>query len=132
MLALLCGGLTLQADDSADVHHVIGDLAEALSGDEPTQAMSYFSKKCPAYDKLRGYFEALTSAFYVENRVEFPDEQVSATTATITVQWDLALTTQQTGFTKNRKAEITIKLAHEGKHWRIVDFSPTDLFDPQA
>jgi hypothetical protein len=128
--ALLC--LIARADDSADVHRVIGDLANAISAGEVSQAMSGFSKKCADYGKLNDYFDALAGAYFVENTVAFTDEEISATEASVSLHWDLALTTKQSGFTKNRSADVTVKLAREGKHWRIMELTPLSLFDPSA
>jgi len=128
LLALIC--TIAHADDSADIHRVIGDMANAISAGEVSQAMSGFSKKYANYDKLSDDFDALTSAYFVENTVAFTDEEVSATEASVSVHWDLALTTKQSGFTKNRSADVTVKLVREGKHWRIMELSPIALFDP--
>ncbi len=133
LLALfLCCGAGARADDSSDVHSVIGDVANALSAGEVTQAMAGFSKKCANYDKLNEYFDALTGAYFVENTVAFTDEEISATEASVAMRWDLALTTKQSGFTKNRSAELTVKLVREGKHWRIMELGPTAIFDPST
>jgi hypothetical protein len=126
-----CGGLA-RADDSADVHQVIGDVANALSSGEVTQAMAGFSKKCVNYDKLSECFEALAGAFFIENTIAFTDEEVSASEAAVALHWDLALTTKQSGFTTNRSADLTVKLVREGKHWRITDFGPVEMFDLSA
>jgi len=121
-----------RADDSADVHQVIGDMANAISAGEVSQAMSGFSKKCADYDKLSNYFDALSGAYFVENTVAFTDEEVSATEARVSLHWDLALTTKQSGFTRNRSADLTVKLVREGKHWRITELSPVAIFDPST
>ena len=132
MTALLCCCAGVRADDDADVHSVIGDVANALSAGDPADAMSGFSKKCPNYQRLSEDFEALTDAYFVSNRVQFSDEEVSATEATVALHWDLAVTTKQTDFTKNRSADLTLKLVREGKHWRIIEFGPIEIFDPQG
>jgi hypothetical protein len=132
LAAIACCAVAARADDSHDVHAVIDDLANALSAGELTQAMSVFSKKCPNYEKLSDYFDGLTSAYFVENTLDFTGENVSATEATVSLRWDLALTTKQGGDTANRSAELTLKLMREGKHWRIVELGPITLFDPSA
>jgi hypothetical protein len=135
MLAGLCGVRVelragVRVDDAADVHKVIGGVAEALSSGEVTQAMQVFSKSYKDYDKLSSYFEGLAGAYFVENKLDFTDEDVSATAATVMLHWDLALTTKQGGFTTNRSGDVTLKLVREGKGWRIVEFGPIGLFDP--
>ena len=49
---------TLRADDSAEIHQVVGAVATALSSGDPAMAMSSFSKKCPDYDTLSKDFVA--------------------------------------------------------------------------
>ncbi len=94
--------------------------------------MSWFDKRCADYDKLTDDFTALADAYYVENEVDFKDEDIQPASATITVDWRMTLNTRQTGFTKNRKADITFKLLREGKQWRITSLSTIGIFDPQA
>jgi hypothetical protein len=130
LAAIACAAL--RADDSGDVHQVIGDVAKAISAGEVSQAMSGFSKKCADYGKLSDDFDGLTGAYFVENTLDFADEEVSATEARVSLHWDLALTTKQSGFTKNRSGDLTVKLVREGKHWRIVELSPVAFFDPSA
>jgi hypothetical protein len=132
LASLLACGMAARADDSADVHKVIGDVADALSSGEVTQALAGFDKKFVNYQKLSDYFEALTNAYFVENTVDFMDEDVSASAATVMVRWDLAVTTKQSGITKNRSAELTMRLVREGKKWRIMEFGPIGMFDPQG
>lgn len=131
ILSLLFCTMIMRADDSANIHEVIGDMANALSAGDAAQAISFVSKKCENYDRLMKQFDAVTGAYYVENHIEFSDEDLAQTQATISLRWDMALTTKQSAFVKNRSAEIKIKLAREGKHWKIIDLSPADFFDPQ-
>ena len=119
------------ADDSADIHTLIGDIPQALESGDAALAMNSFSKSYPDYDKLNSYFQALTGAYSVDSQVEFTDEDVAGSSATVTVHWVLTLSTLQTAFTTNRDADITIKLAREKNGWRIVALGPIAIFDPQ-
>jgi hypothetical protein len=127
----LAGPVSLCADDSADIHTLIGDIPQALESGDAALAMNSFSKSYPDYDKLNSYYQALTAAYSVDSQVEFTDEDVAGSSATVTVHWVLTLSTLQTAFTTNRDADITIKLAREKKGWRIVAFGPITIFDPQ-
>ncbi len=111
---------------------VIGDVANALSGGNAEQAMEGFSKKCTNYQKLSGDFQTLTNAYLVTNRVQFIDEEVTATAATVKVHWEMSVTTKGAEYNTNRDADLTFKLVREGKHWRIVELTPIDIFDPQS
>ena len=128
-LVLVCAAV-LRGDDSADVHSTVGAVAEALSSGDATQAMISFSKSYADYDKLSSDFDALAGAYFVESQIGFMDEEVAATAATVTVHWTMTLTTRQSAFTKNKSADITLKLVKEGKHWRITKFGPIGIFEP--
>ena len=119
-----------RADDSADVHQVVGAVAEALSSGDAALAIDSFSKSCADYDKIRDDFSALTAAYSVQNQIEFTDEDVSATAASVSVHWAMTLTPVQGTSPQNRSADLVVKLAREGKHWRIKSVSPLTIFDP--
>jgi hypothetical protein len=99
-----------RADDSADIHVVVGAVATALSSGDPALAISPFSKKCPDYDTLNNDFQALTGAYSLVSQISFTDEQVTAPAATVTVHWALTLSTRQTGFSTTRNEVVLIKL----------------------
>ena len=128
LLALTLLLPAMRADDSADVHQVVGSVATALSSGDPAMAMSSFSKKCSDYDTLSKDFEALTDAYSVVSQITFTDEDDSA--PSVTVRWALTLSTRQTAFSTNREAEVIIKFAKEGKNWHITSLAPISLFDP--
>ena len=94
--------------------------------------MEGFSKKCANYQKLSGDFQTLTNAYLVTNRVQFIDEEVKATEATMKVRWEISVTTKGAEFSTYRNADLTFKLVREGKRWRIVELTPIDIFDPQS
>jgi len=121
----------LRASDSADIHSVIGDVANGLSGGSAGQAMEGFSKKCANYQKLSDDFQTLTNAYLVTDRVQFTDEEVTSAQATVKLHWEMSVTTKGAEYTTNRNADLIIKLVREGKHWRIIELTPIDIFDPQ-
>ena len=131
-VALLLAAGDLCADDSADIHSEIAGAATALSNGEPALAMSAFSKSYADYDKLSAYFDQLTGAYRIENQIDFTDEDVQTATASVTLHWAMTLATRDSGFTDNRNADITLKLTRQGKHWRITEFGPIKIFDPQS
>jgi len=113
------------------VHQVIGDVGEALSSGNAAQAIGFFSKSCPNYDKLSADFAALCGAYSIQNQIGFTDEEVKSSVATVAISWAMTLTPLQSASGKNRDADITLKLKREGKHWRITAFGPITIFDPQ-
>jgi hypothetical protein len=65
------------------------------------------------------------------SQLEITEEQDSSEEATLTLDWTLTLTDAQTGYTTNRNATINVRLAPKGGKWKIVEFSPIELFDPR-
>jgi hypothetical protein len=109
----------------------VSSVASALSAGNPADAMTAFDKSFPAYEKLRDYFSGLTSAFQLVNQLEVTEEEDSSEEATLTLDWTLTLPPAQTGYTTNRNATIHVRLVEKGGKWKIVEFSPIELFDPR-
>lgn len=126
---LIVGGVAL-ADDAADVHGAIGAMADALSDGDAALAISSLSKSCADYQKLGDDFHGLAEAYAIHNSIGFVDEDISANSAAVTVQWDMNLMPVQSALSTNRSAELTIKLAREGKNWRITGIMPNKIFEP--
>jgi hypothetical protein len=122
--------LTHAADDSSDARAQVAALAEALSSGDAAQAMTHFTKSLTDYDKLRRYFEGL-AAFQVENQLEFTDEEEAGKDIALTITWDITLTDLGTDRSRRRTGEIHAKLAQVDSKWRIVEFTPLDIFNPQ-
>jgi hypothetical protein len=106
-------------------------VASALTAGNPADAMSCFDKSFAGYEKLRGYFSGLTSAFQLVNQLEVTEEEDSAAEATLTIEWTLTLSDPQTGYAENRNAAVHARLALKSAKWKIVEFTPIELFDPQ-
>ena len=130
--AMLCGAsLRVEADQPAEVRSVLNDVAGALTASNPADAMTRFSKSFADYDKLRDYFIGLTAAFSIVNEVDVLDEKDTAMDSTATVRWTITLANAPvSGNSIQRSGEIHIHIVQEKRKWRIVQFSPIDLFDP--
>ncbi len=130
MLIALAAAQPLEADRSSDVRADISYVATALTSGNAADAMSRFDKSFSDYEKLRSYFQGL-NAFEVGNEVDVVDEQDTDTETKLTVNWTLTLTDAATDSTERRSGDINVRLVlREGK-WKIVDFSPISLFNPQ-
>ena len=131
-LALLnLSALPRDSDRPANVLATINHVATALAGDNATDAMTPFDKSFATYAKLRDYFAGLTDSSQVVNEVDLIDQQDSGNQSTVTVEWTLTLTNKTTLQTERRNGEIHIRLRLEDGKWKIVDFSPINLFNPQ-
>jgi hypothetical protein len=123
--------LPLYADQPRDVLAKINYVAAALAAGNPIDAMTPFDRSFANYVKLRDYFSGLTDSSQLVNEVDVTDEQDSATESNVTAAWTLTLTNKTTLQTERRTGEIHIRLTLQNGKWKIVDFSPLELFNPQ-
>jgi hypothetical protein len=129
-LLLLAAAAPLWADQSTDVRAQISQIATALTTGNAADAMTPFDKSFSDYERLRRFFQGL-NAFQVNSEVDVVDEQDTETATTLTVNWTLTLTDLSSNFTERRNGDINVRLIRKDKKWKIVEFSPIDLFDPQ-
>ena len=94
--------------------------------------MSAFDKSCTNYDKLSGYFGGLTSAYQIVNEIDVVDETDSSGESKVTVHWAITLSDRATNFTNRREGDINVRLISKDGKWKIVDFAPIDIFNPQV
>jgi hypothetical protein len=118
-------------DRALSVLATINHIATALAGDNPAGAMMPFDKSFSKYVKLRDYFLGLTESSQLVNEVDLIDQKDFSNQSNVTVEWTLSLTNKTTLQTERRSGEIYIHLRLEHGKWKIVDFSPIDLFNPQ-
>ena len=121
--------LPLEADD---VLSRINYVATALSDGNASDAMTPFDKSFANYSKLLNYFAGLTGGWQVFSDVDVLDRQDTDSGSTLTVDWTITLTNQSTFETERRRGQVRAVLAREKGKWKIVDFSPVDLFNPQS
>ncbi len=133
-LVCLCALLSLTAfaaDQSSNARQQVAAVAEALTSGDADEAMSHFAKSFSDYEKLRRYFDGL-AAFQVENELDYTDEEDSDSSVVLTVRWDLTLTDFGSDKSTRRTAEIHVKVAPVNSKWRITEFAPMDIFNPQS
>ena len=130
VLLIAALAIPLRADRVSDVRAQITYVASALSAGNPADAMTRFDKSLPNYDTLRGYFDAL-GAFQVENEIDIVDEQDNDAETKLTVNWTLTLTDLASDSKRERSGEINVRLVQKDGKWKIVDFTPIELFNPQ-
>jgi hypothetical protein len=123
--------LPRDGDCRPSVLATINHVATALAGDNASDAMTPFDKSFTKYTELRDYFSGLTDSSQLVNEVDVIDEQNFGTESSVTVEWTLTLTNKATRQIERRSGEIHIRLRPEEGKWKIVDFSPIDLFNPQ-
>jgi hypothetical protein len=123
--------LPRDGDRRPSVLATINYVATALAGDNATDAMTRFDKSFAKYTELRDYFSGLTDSSQLVSEVDVTDEQNLGTQSSVTVEWILTLTNKATRQIERRSGKIHIHLRREEGRWKILDFSPIDLFNPQ-
>ena len=121
----------LRADQTADVRSQVEAIARGLSAGDPAAAMSPFDKSYAHYDKLSDDFGGLTAAFDIVNNIDVVDEEDTAADSKLSVHWTITLSDLQSHFTEQRAGDINVRLVLKDRKWKIVEFSPIDVFDPQ-
>ena len=130
--SVLCLLLAVVALGANTPTQQVSYVASALTARTPADAMTPFDKSFADYDKLLGYFGGLTAAFEVTNRLQVTVEEVLGSAAQVTVEWALTLVNAENGYSQNRKATVHVQLQRKGTQWKIVEFSPIELFNPQT
>jgi hypothetical protein len=121
----------LHADQPADLRSQLEVIARGLSEGNPADAISPFDKSCTNYDKLSNYFAGLTNAFQIENEIDVTDEQDAETEIKATVRWTISLSDLGSNYTERRVGDINVRFARKDGKWKIVEFAPIEIFDPQ-
>ncbi len=119
-----------KADEPADLRSLLSNIAMALTGGNPADAMTPFSKSYANYQKLRDYFIGLTNAYDIVNEVDVSDEQDSPNEILATIRWAITVSEKGNNSSNQRAADIHVRCVRERGKWRIYGFSPIDLFDP--
>jgi hypothetical protein len=120
----------LRADEPGVVRSQLHDIATSLSAGNPAAAMEPFSRSFADYETLRDYFIGLTSGFTIVNEIDVTEEQETTTECTATARWSITVSSLSDNHSNQRTAEVHIKSVKEKNKWKIVGFSPIDLFDP--
>jgi hypothetical protein len=120
----------LHAGESSTPLARIQRVAESLSANNPAEAMAPFDRSYPDYEKLRNYFEGLAVAYQITNEATVLDRDESPNTVKFTLQWTITLTQANTPLSQQRTSKIEAVLVRKRGKWRIVKFSPIEIFDP--
>jgi hypothetical protein len=120
-----------RADQASEARSQLEVIATALTTGNPVQAMTPFDKSYPNYDKLSNYFGGLTNAFQIVNEIDVTGEEDTSTETKLTVSWTITLSDLGTNYTEQRRADVNVRLMLKDRKWKIVDFEPIAIFDPQ-
>lgn len=121
------------ADQPQDVLRVVNQVASALTAGNPSDAMTPFDKSLAGYSTLAQEFVGLTSAYQVTSEIDVVDEDDAAGESLLTLRWVLTLANNESGQSAGgarKEAEVHVRLRLLKKKWRIVEFTPVNLFTP--
>ncbi len=130
-LLMLVAASAMMADQAHDVLHVVNNLTTALGDNDAPEAMSYVDRSFAGYDRMAADLGNLTAGYSISNEADVIDEDDTADESKLTLDWSLTLRSQGTGQTVSRHEQVLVRLVCKGKRWKIVDFAPLKLFDPQ-
>lgn len=130
VLAAALLAMSLFADQASDALAAVNRVATALSANNPAAAIAQFDPSYSKYDELKNDFIGLTGAYDITSEATIADEQVSPGAVSFRLDWILTLTHPNTSFSKQREAEVQVRVIRKKGKWKIVSFSPIDIFNP--
>jgi len=135
LLATLPFALTLRADAAKDAWDMVADAASALSEADGPGFLSYFDSHMPGYDKLREDAMALTLEWDPRSSIDLVSNEGDEAARTILAEWQLIMApldpAHLNGIGSTRREErVEIRVAKNGKRWRIESFKPEGFFAP--
>ncbi len=120
------------SDQASDIRTVLEHVTTGLVDGNPADAMKPFDSAFRSYDKLRDYFDGLTNGYQLTNEVNVVDERDASDQVELTVNWTITLGhLTNPGVQNTRQSKIQIRMVRKKHGWKIVEFSPIDLFNPQ-
>ncbi len=129
-MVIMAASAAGKAGQAQDVLRAINGVASALTDGDPSGAMTPFDKSAAGYETLANEFSSLTNAYSIANEVDVVDEEDGAEETSVTLHWILTLTNIESSQSNRKAAEVHARLRLENKKWKIVEFSPLDLFTP--
>lgn len=133
IVAIVAAGAALLgfADTHSDVLELFASMTSALSDDNPAGFMKGFDKNMADYDKLSGYVDGLIREAEVSASVDPVKDEGDDMKRSVDLDWTLQIRSRQmAGPLVERQQTAHVELVKQKKHWRIVSFTPIDLFAP--
>jgi hypothetical protein len=119
------------ADTHSDVLELFASMTSALSDDNPAGFMKAFDRNMPDYDKLSGYVDGLIREAEVSASIDPTKDEGDDVKRSVDLDWTLQIRSRQmAGPLVERQKTVHVELVKQKKHWRIVSFTPLDLFAP--
>lgn len=105
--------------------------AVALSDGNVEGFLAPFDSSMPGYLGLFDDVTALVRDGTVENSIDLISDSGDDRDRSVELDWDLRLVSDQTGnYTIVRSKRVACRIERRGGQWRIVSFTPLELFGP--
>lgn len=134
-LPLLFGvlfALPASPDQPSDIRAVLQRVATGLSEGNPADALNEFDPSLHEYDTLRDDFDGLTASYQITNEINVVDEQDAPDETKAIIDWTITLgNLNNPDIHESRSRQIHVRFLRKKNHWKIVEFTPVDLFNPQ-
>lgn len=129
-LLFALAAFTATADQPHDVFQAIEQVANGLSAGNPADALSPFDKSLPKYATLENEFIGLTQSYLITNEADVLEEEDSPGDTKLTLRWAITLTSKESNDSNSHAGEVHVHLRLKNGKWKIVEFSPIDIFTP--
>ncbi|HWD00610.1 MAG TPA: hypothetical protein VG456_27830 [Candidatus Sulfopaludibacter sp.] len=131
LLLLLCLAAAARADSALDVHNLFEDAAHALGDGKPAGFLSAFDPAMPGFAKLRANVTELVRASDVRSTIEWQTNDGDDQTRRVQLDWQMEIDERGgASSVTHRRVRVECQMKKEAGGWRIVSFTPADLFAP--
>ena len=130
--ALLLSVATLAFADTRDeLIRVFGDMASALSEENPDAFLRAIDPSMPGYPRFAEWVKALATQNALSSTIEIVSQEGDGRIQTVELDWLLEITGKdQSHVFVRRQATVKCRLERRGKKWRIVSLEPEGFFAP--
>jgi hypothetical protein len=104
-------------------------FATALQNEDAAPGMEQFDRAMPGFQELKSAVNALWTQRQIEPAIELLGNEGDDTHRTLQVDWTLNLKNPADPVDSFRREQsVTCRVDKQGKGWRIVGFTPANLF----
>ena len=131
-LVLLSASLLCAQDppSGAASFKLLTRVAEALSENNPSEALHYFDRHMSGFDTLEASLNALSEKYLIACSIEFLESGATPHAETLQLDWFLQLRSKaEDGPLVRRRERVTVTVS-AGPHARITAFTPLSILAP--
>ena len=120
------------AADQGAISRMLRDLSRALQARNAALFLSHFDKKrFEEYPKLESNVVVLSRQKDLASSIQIVEVAEAGDAFRSRVDWLLQISPlNRAGTIETRRNMITLRIAAQGRKWRIIDLAPIDFFRP--